>query len=82
MYGISIIGEHESASVKAISDDFCFVCESYNLIADEELYPNISGTLWKIIWIPTIPKSFHSDLTRMILGSDSFSFAFIAIWWV
>ena len=39
MYGISIIGEHERASVKAISDDFCFVCELYNLIADEELYP-------------------------------------------
>ena len=39
MYGISIIGEHERASVKAISDDFCFVCELYILIADEKLYP-------------------------------------------
>ena len=39
MYGISIISEHERASVKAISYDFCFVCELYNLIADEELYP-------------------------------------------
>ena len=39
MYDISIIGEHERASVKAISDDFCFVCELYNLIADEKLYP-------------------------------------------
>ena len=39
MYGISIIGEHKRASVKAISSDFCFVCELYNLIADEVVYP-------------------------------------------
>lgn len=39
MYGISIIGDSETVSIEDISDDFCFVSHLFDLIVEEELYP-------------------------------------------
>ena len=39
MYGIMIKGENKVASVKDISYSFSFVHDLFNMIVDEELYP-------------------------------------------
>lgn len=58
VYGISIFGDEQQASVKDISDDYNYVYRLFELIIEEELYPEhlrdvvedyLSGRLTKII---------------------------------
>ena len=39
VYGISISGEGNCTAVEHILNDFDLVCDLFNLIVDEELYP-------------------------------------------
>lgn len=39
MYGITIIGDNETFSAEDISDDYSFVRHLFDLIVEEELYP-------------------------------------------
>lgn len=39
VYGISIMGENQKAEVTDISDNFRFVSNLFELIVEEELYP-------------------------------------------
>ena len=70
VYGISIIGKDQKAEITDISDNFHFVSSLFELIADEELYPE---HLYDVV------EDFLSDHwpepLPLIIASDSPSIA-------
>lgn len=58
IYGIAIIGKNRNAVAKDISDDFCFVHYLFDLIVEEELYPDHLFDVVEDFLIEYDPKKF------------------------
>ena len=57
VYGISILNKKEKTAIKDISDDFGFVKQLFDLIVEEELYPEHLNDVVEDYLFENFPKN-------------------------